>query len=121
MAFEFFDWAVVVVGLTKSSAGIRLLWLWAHDAAGRKRAALRNLAGVASDINGSGLLGRLGGRGRLSSGNIEDVQLAAGGLLDTVLLGGVVGYMVSIDDVVVPVSAAELEGMRALEAEGTFP
>lgn len=70
-----------------------------------------------------GLDGHLGLGGLLdgSGWDVEDVQLSAGGLLDDVLLGRVVGDVVSIDDVVVPVSATLLESMGTLEAESSLP
>jgi len=54
------------------------------------------------------------------SGDIEDVQLTAGGGLDGGLNAGVVGDVVAIDDVVVPVALAGLEG-GGLEAESALP
>jgi len=52
--------------------------------------------------------------------NIEDVQDAASGWFSGGGLSRVVGDVVSIDDVVVPVSLTGLE-CRALESECTFP
>ena len=57
----------------------------------------------------------------LSAWDVEDVELAAGGGFGGEFLGGVVAHVVAVDDVVVPVARAELEGVRALEAEGAFP
>jgi len=54
------------------------------------------------------------------TGNIEDVELAAGGGLDGEVGSGVVRDVVSIDDVVVPVSLTGLQH-GALETEGTLP
>lgn len=84
----------------------------------------------------SGLLGRRAGF-LATSGNIEDVQLAAGGWLNGVLNGGIMGDVVSIHDVleglvmvndherrgqahIVPVAAAELKH-GGLEAELANP
>lgn len=67
--------------------------------------------------------GRLGGLGRGLGGvggDIEDVQLTAGGGLDGGLNAGVVGDVVAIDDVVVPVALAGFES-RGLEAESSLP
>lgn len=64
-------------------------------------------------------LGR-GRRGRLGLGDIKDVQGTAGGGLNGRVLAGVVRDVVAIDDVVVPVAGAGLEGGR-LEAEGALP
>ena len=49
------------------------------------------------------------GAGGLAAGDIEDVELAAGGGLDGVLHGGVVRDVVAVHDVVVPVAASELQ------------
>jgi hypothetical protein len=54
------------------------------------------------------------------SWNIEDVELAAGSWLHNVLVGGVMGNVVPIHDVVVPVSLPLLHG-ATLEAEGAGP
>ena len=56
----------------------------------------------------------------LATGNIEDVELAAGGGLDGVLDGGVVRDVVAIHDVVVPVATSELQH-GGLEAELANP
>lgn len=61
-----------------------------------------------------------GRRGGLGLGNVEDVQLTASGGLLGRSLTGVVRDVVTIDDVVVPVSLAGLEG-GAGEAEGALP
>jgi len=82
-----------------------------------KGAALGDL-GAGRLGGGGGLAGRgLGGGGL---GDIKDVQGAAGGGLDGGLLRGVVGDVVTIDDVVVPVALAGLES-GGLEAEGALP
>jgi len=52
--------------------------------------------------------------------NIEDVQFALRGLLKRIFGRRIVGDVVSIDDVVVPISLAWLHHRR-LEAERAFP
>jgi len=76
--------------------------------------------GDAAGVTGG--LGRGGGGfgGLASVGDVEDVQLAAGGGLGDGLASWIVGDVVAVDDVIVPVSLALLEGL-ALEAEGAFP
>ena len=64
------------------------------------------------------LVGLGAGAGRL--GDVEDVELAAGGAFDARLDRGVVGDVVAVDDVVVPVALARLQG-RAGEAESALP
>ena len=75
-------------------------------------------------VMGGALAGRLVAAGmtgrRLAPRNIEDVQSSAGGLLYGGLLAGVVRDVVPIDDVVVPVPLAGLEG-AVLELEGALP
>jgi len=69
------------------------------------------------------LAGRRAVAGRslgLAGGNIEDVELAAGGWLDGVLLGWIVRDVVSVHHVVVPVALTLLEDGR-LEAESSSP
>jgi len=56
----------------------------------------------------------------LATGNIEDVELAAGGGFDGVLDCWVMGDVVPIHDVVVPVAGTELEH-GGLEAELADP
>jgi hypothetical protein len=83
----------------------------------------RVLAGGGGRLAG-GRLGWLGRRwlGWLAGGgwNIEDVQNATSGGLGGGGLGGVVGNMVPINDVVVPVSLTSLE-CGALESECSLP
>ena len=52
--------------------------------------------------------------------NIKNVQDASSGRFGGGGLARVMGYVVTVDDVVIPVSLAGLEG-RALEAERPFP
>lgn len=96
-----------------------LSWLRALDLGWRERAALGDIgradaAGVARGLACRGL-GRVRGLR-----DVEGVELAAGGGLGDGLAGWVVGDVVAIDDVVVPVSLALLQGV-ALEAEGALP
>lgn len=106
----------------RSGQGAALGDLDGEGAAGARRGLV--LGGGARRALAAGLGGRLGrGRrrrlgGRL--GHIEDVQLTAGGGLDGRVLAGVVGNVVAINDVVVPVALAGLEG-RGLEPEGALP
>jgi len=69
-----------------------------------------------------GLSGRWGGGGggRLGDGDVEHVELAAGGGLGGELAGGIVRDVVAVDDVVVPVPLALLQS-GALEAESALP
>lgn len=71
------------------------------------------------DVGAAGLRGG-GPAGGLAAGDIEDVELAAGGWLDGVFDGGVVRYVVPVHHVVVPVAASELEH-GGLEAELADP
>jgi hypothetical protein len=57
----------------------------------------------------------------VASGNVDDVEFAAGGLLSDKFFGRVVRDVVPVDDVVIPVSATELECVGSLETEGSFP
>lgn len=84
-------------------------WLGGDDASGGDWAAL----GDGARGSARGAAGLDGGSG---SWDIEDVQLAAGGGLDGVLAGGIVGDVISVKDVVVPVALALLD-QGALEAE----
>lgn len=96
------------VSLAQLTRSVVLGGLGVLDARGGQGAA-------SSDAAGS-----LGGGAGLATGNIEDVELAAGGGLDGVLDGGVVGHVVAVHDVVVPVAASELEH-GGLEAELSLP
>lgn len=69
----------------------------------------------------AGLAGRLGGGSSgLLGGDVEDVEVAAGGGLGGELAGGVVADVVTVDDVVVPVALTLLESC-ALELEAADP
>jgi hypothetical protein len=57
---------------------------------------------------------------RLLVGNVKDVQDSACGGLGGGRLSRVVGYMIAINDVVIPVSLSRLEG-STLESERAFP
>ena len=70
----------------------------------------RALGGALGGGLGRRLGRRLGGGLGRASGHIEDVQLSASGGLNGGADGWVVGDVVTIDDVVVPVSLASLEG-----------
>jgi hypothetical protein len=97
-----------------------VVWLWALDLAWGDTTATGNLLGHAA----WGALGGLGSAGRAAGGlggwDVEDVELAASGWLDDGLVGWIMGDVVSVHDVVVPVSLTLLHG-ATLEAEGTVP
>lgn len=67
-------------------------------------------------VAGRGLVGLV----RLPRGHVENVQLTAGRGLSGGGNTRVVGDMVTVDDVVIPVSLASLKG-RVLEAESSLP
>jgi hypothetical protein len=92
------------------TGSIRLRGLRVLDPGGGECTAHGDVSGVALAV----------GWGGAPAGDIEDVELAAGGGLDSELSSGVMRDMVSIDDVVVPVSLTGLEH-GALETEGTLP
>lgn len=56
----------------------------------------------------------------VTSGNIENIELAASGGLDGEVNSGIVGDVVAIHDVVVPVATTKLQD-RGLEAEFASP
>ena len=97
-----------VIGLADGAGSVRLGGLGADDAGWGQATALGDLGG--------GPLGA--GRGGL--GHIEDVEHAAGGGLLGGGHRGVVRDVVAVNDVVVPVAAAGLEGGGA-EAESSLP
>lgn len=66
-----------------------------------------------------GLVGGSGGGG-LARWDVEDVKLAASGGLDDGVACGIVRDVVAVNDVVVPVALALLQGL-ALEAESALP
>jgi len=113
---------------------MRRHWLWRLDLRNGERTSLWDVgtgALAAGLTAGRGVLGRrrrlarLGGRralggGRLAGWDIEDVQGTAGGWLGGGGHSGVVGDVVSVDDVVVPVSLTSLES-STLELEGALP
>lgn len=101
---------------TQSSAGMGLLGLWGLDLGRAEGAALWDIRYAAGRADG--LLG--GGGGGLARGNVEDVELAASGGLDDRVTGGIVGDVVAVNDVVVPVALALLQGL-ALETESALP
>ena len=97
---------------------VGLDWLWAHDLGWGERAALGDTgaghaARLAVGLDWDGLAG-------LRGWDVEGVELAAGGGLGDGLAGWVVGDVVAVDDVVIPVALALLEG-GGREAEGTLP
>jgi hypothetical protein len=101
------------VGLTELAGSIGLGGLWVLDARGRERAALWDVdGGVAAMLGSSALLG--------TAGDIDDVELAACGWLDGKFNGGVVGDVVTINDIIVPISLPKVEG-SSLEAESSLP
>jgi hypothetical protein len=82
------------------------------DLGWRQSSALDDVVGTSA---------RLGSRvGALATGDIEDVEFAASGGLNSVFDGGIVRDMVSIHDIVVPVPTTQLQHRR-LEAELADP
>jgi len=106
---ELVDGWLLVVGVDDVEYLVGLLGLGRDDLG--SGAALWDLDGLA------GWLGL--GSGGANSRDIEDVQHAAGGGLLGGGLGGVVGDVVPIDDVVVPVSLSLLKS-GWLESEGSL-
>lgn len=105
------------LGLAELARSIGLGRLGVLDLRGGQRAAGgdvgRGTAALAVSAGAAGVAG-------LSTGDIEDVELAARGGLDGVLDGGVVGNVVPVHDVVVPVAATKLQH-GGLEAELADP
>ena len=93
-------------------------WLWALDLGWRKRAALGNTGGADT----ARLAVRLddGSLGALGGWDVEGIELTTSGWLSDGLAGWVMRDVVAVDDVVVPVALALLEG-GALEAESALP
>lgn len=83
---------------------------------------MRNLATVTASRKVGG-----GDRRSLSLGllvtpwNVDDIELATGRLLRDKFFGWVVRDMVAVNNIIIPVAGAELEGIRALKAEVTLP
>jgi hypothetical protein len=117
------DGRLVIIGFSETSAGVRLLRFGVNNTAWRESTAGGDVgSGRLEDIfHFATSLCSGWRRVRLSRWDIEDVQLSSGGLLHNVLLCGIMGDMVAIDDVVIPISASELEGMSTLESECAFP
>lgn len=106
---------MVVLGVDDLAGLTGALGLRGDDAAGGNTTALGDVLGSAA-----GLARGLGGSGSGLGGDVDDVQLAASGGLGGVVLGGVVRDVVTVDDVVVPVALALLEG-STLELEAADP
>jgi hypothetical protein len=107
---------LAVVSLDYVTGLVGLDWLGRLDLRGAEGAALGNLwlgglGGLAGPLLGLG--GRFAGR------DIEDVQVTAGRGLDGRGLRAIVHDMVAIDNIIVPVSLARLDG--SLEAESSLP
>ncbi len=119
--FEVIDGRVIIVRFAdlagrESLGGLRVL-----DLAGGKGTALWDFSAVARGRH-VGLHGWAGWLGVLvAARDIDNVELATGGLLSHKFLGWVVRDVVAVNDVVVPVARAELQSIGALEAEGAFP
>jgi len=113
-AVELLEGSLVVLGVDDLAGLTWALGLGGDDALWGKGAALGDVSGGAAGLAVSG--GGLGGLGW----DVDDVELAASGGLGGVVLGGVVGDVVTIDDVVVPVALTLLES-GSLELEGADP
>jgi hypothetical protein len=113
-AVELLEGGLVVLGVDDLAGLAGALGLGGDDALWAEGTAL---------CDGSGgdtarLAVSAGGR-RLGGGDVDDVKLAAGSGLGGVVLSRVVGDVVAVDDVVVPVALALLEGGTVeLEAAG---
>jgi len=110
---------LVVLGVDDLAGLVGTLWLGSNDPGGRERTALGDRGAADAARVAGGALG-LGGRGLGLGGDVEDVQLAAGGGLGGGLAGGDVGDVVAVNDVVVPVALSLLEG-STLELEAANP
>lgn len=93
-----------------------LHWLWRLDLGWGKSTTLGDIGRQAARL---ALRGGRSGRG-LRAWDIENVEGAASGGLDSGLASWIVGNMVAIDDIVVPVSLALLQH-GTLKSEGTLP
>jgi hypothetical protein len=111
---------LVVLGVDDLACLVGALWAWGNDARWRNTAALWD--GGSADAAGlaGGALTWCRGRCLGLSRNVEDVELAAGGGLGGGVLGRVVRDVVAVNDVVVPVPLALLQG-GALELEASQP
>ena len=117
-AVELLKGGLVVLGVDDLAGLTWALGLGGDDALWAEGTALGNGSGG----DAAGLAVRAGGGlgGRLGGGDVDDVELAAGGGLGGVVLGGVVRDVVAVNDVVVPVALALLEG-GAVELEAAGP
>lgn len=110
----------LVVCLAELAGCVRLLGFRVLDLGRGECAAFGDVdahaLGVALTAVGRGGLGRAG----FVAWDVEDVEFAAGSGLGGELLGGVVGDVVPVHDVVVPVPLTQLQH-GALEAEGALP
>lgn len=112
---EGFEGGLVVLGVDHLAGLVWALGTWGSDARGRERAALGD-GGARNAARGT----RAGGSGGGRLGDVEDVEVAAGGGLGGEFTGRVVADVVTVNDVVVPVSLTLLES-GALELELTDP
>jgi hypothetical protein len=115
VAVELLEGGLVVLSVDDLACLTGALGLGGNDAAGGDTTTFGDVLRSAT-----GLAGGLGGSGSGLGRDVDDVQLAAGGGLGGVVLGGVVGNMVAVDDVVVPVALALLE-CGTLKLEATDP
>jgi hypothetical protein len=113
-AVELLEGGLVVLGVDDLAGLAGALGLGGNDALWADGTALCDGSGR----DAAGLAVGAGGRG-LGSWDVDDVELAASGGLGGVVLGRVVGDVVAVNDVVVPVALALLEGGTVeLEAAG---
>jgi len=106
-----------IVSFTNAAGSVGLGRLGVLDLGRRQSTSLGNIDGLAAGMAGATGAGLAAA---VATGNIEDVQFAASGGLGGVFDGRIVGDVVSVHDVVVPVTTAELQD-RGLEAEFTGP
>jgi len=93
-----------------------VVWLWALDIGWRDTAATWDFGGAA----GAALLALDGLGLGLGGWDVEDVELAAGRWFDDGCDCWIMGDVVSVHDIVVPVSLTLLHS-AGLEAEGACP
>lgn len=86
------DWRGAVVGLADFAGLVGLGWLGSHDPGRRERTAFGDIDRLAMVFGGSGRRGR-------SARNIEDVQGTLGAGFNSGFLGGVIGDLDVVDDV----------------------